>query len=66
MTNKERQNAIEKRHQKKYGELKCKSEIFCMYCKNEPGTPCAKAYNRMINVSYKPSIERQKYSWGDF
>lgn len=66
MTNKERQNAIEKRHKRKYGELKCKTEVFCCYCKKELETPCAKAYNRMVYESYKPGTERERYSWGDF
>lgn len=65
MNNQERQKSIEKSIKKEFGNFICYKRIFCCYCKKEEETPCAKAYNRMKRQTTS-TIEREKYSWGDF
>lgn len=48
MTNKQRQKSIENMMFKKFGKIKCGTQLFCGFCKKEKEDCCAKAYNRFI------------------
>lgn len=66
MTNEERQKSIENGLKKEFGKFVCEKRVFCCFCKKEKENPCAKAYNRMNSqCRYRPTTERDRYSWGD-
>lgn len=55
MTNKQRQQSLDRQRIKKYGDISaCGLEPYCEYCNAEQISEydcCAKAYNRMIRKS---------------